>query len=92
MCCSPKPGTPGDEARCRPGEQPTSVCALPLYHIFAFTVNMMLGMRTGGKVILIPNPRDLPAVLKELAKHTFHSFPAVNTCSTAWPTTPTSTP
>ena len=60
-------------------EQPTSVCALPLYHIFAFTVNMMLGMRTGGKNILIPNPRDLPAVLKELSKHTFHSFPAVNT-------------
>ena len=60
-------------------EQPTSVCALPLYHIFAFTVNMMLGLRTGGKSILIPNPRDLPAVLKELSKHTFHSFPAVNT-------------
>ena len=61
------------------GEQPTAVCALPLYHIFAFTVNMMLSMRTGGKTILIPNPRDLPAVLKELSKHTFHSFPAVNT-------------
>ncbi len=61
------------------GEQPTAVCALPLYHIFAFTVNMMLSMRSGGKTILIPNPRDLPAVLKELAKHTFHSFPAVNT-------------
>lgn len=61
------------------GEQPTSVCALPLYHIFAFTVNMMLGLRTGGKVILIPNPRDLAATLKELSKHTFHSFPAVNT-------------
>jgi long-chain acyl-CoA synthetase len=61
------------------GEQPTSVCALPLYHIFAFTVNMMLSLRTGGKTILIPNPRDLPAVLKELSKHTFHSFPAVNT-------------
>ncbi len=61
------------------GEQPTAVCALPLYHIFAFTVNMMLGMRTGGKAILIPNPRDLPAVLKELSKHTFHSFPAVST-------------
>jgi long-chain acyl-CoA synthetase len=60
-------------------EQPTAVCALPLYHIFAFTVNMMLGMRTGGKNILIPNPRDLPAVLKELSKQTFHSFPAVNT-------------
>jgi len=60
-------------------EQSTSVCALPLYHIFAFTVNMMLSMRNGGKTILIPNPRDLPAVLKELGKHTFHSFPAVNT-------------
>jgi long-chain acyl-CoA synthetase len=61
------------------GQQPTAVCALPLYHIFAFTVNMMLFMRTGGKNILIPNPRDLPAVLKELSKHTFHNFPAVNT-------------
>ncbi len=61
------------------GEQPTAVCALPLYHIFAFTVNMMLSLRMGGKTILIPNPRDLPAVLKELSKHTFHSFPAVNT-------------
>ncbi|MBF5004781.1 long-chain-fatty-acid--CoA ligase [Diaphorobacter caeni] len=61
------------------GEQPTHICALPLYHIFAFTVNMMLSMRTGGKSILIPNPRDLAAVLKELSKQTFHSFPAVNT-------------
>jgi long-chain acyl-CoA synthetase len=60
-------------------EQPTGVCALPLYHIFAFTVGMFLSLRTGGKLILIPNPRDLPAVLKELSKHTFHSFPAVNT-------------
>ncbi len=61
------------------GEQPTGVCALPLYHIFAFTVGMMLSMRTGGKLILIPNPRDLPAVLKTLSKETIHSFPAVNT-------------
>lgn len=61
------------------GEQYTSVCALPLYHIFAFTVNMMLTLRMGGKTILIPNPRDMPAVLKELSQHTFHSFPAVNT-------------
>ena len=61
------------------GEQPTSICALPLYHIFAYTVNMMLSMRMGGKTLLIPNPRDLPAVLKELSKQRFHSFPAVNT-------------
>ena len=60
-------------------EQFTSVCALPLYHIFAFTVGMMLVMRSGGKLILIPNPRDMPAVLKELTKHKIHAFPAVNT-------------
>jgi long-chain acyl-CoA synthetase len=40
---------------------------------------MMLSMRTGAKLILIPNPRDLPAVLKELSKQKFHTFPAVNT-------------
>ncbi|WP_373807534.1 long-chain-fatty-acid--CoA ligase [Delftia acidovorans] len=61
------------------GEQPTSICALPLYHIFAFTVNMMLSMRTGGKTILIPNPRDLKATLKQLSTQRFHSFPAVST-------------
>jgi len=66
-------------ANMQPGVQPVYVCALPLYHIFAFTVNMMLGMRTGGKNILIPNPRDFPAVLKELSKHKVNSFPAVNT-------------
>jgi long-chain acyl-CoA synthetase len=66
-------------AKVPPGEQPVTVCALPLYHIFGFNINMMLGMRTGGCNILIPNPRDIPAVLKELSKHKFHSFPAVNT-------------
>ncbi len=62
-----------------PGEPIVSVCALPLYHIFGFTANMMLSLRMGGANILIPNPRDLGAVLKELGKHTFHCFPAVNT-------------
>ena len=61
------------------GTQPVFVCALPLYHVFAFTINMMLGMRTGGKNILIPNPRDIAAVLKELTRHKVHIFPAVNT-------------
>jgi len=60
-------------------DQITFVCALPLYHIFAFTVGMMVSMRLGGKLILIPNPRDFPAVLSELAKHKIHVMPAVNT-------------
>ncbi len=61
------------------GEQIVTVCALPLYHIFGFNTNMMLSMRMGGCNILIPNARDIPSVLKELASHKFHSFPAVNT-------------
>jgi long-chain acyl-CoA synthetase len=62
-----------------PGEQIVTVCALPLYHIFGFNTNMMLAMRMGGCNILIANPRDIGGTLKELAKHKFHSFPAVNT-------------
>ena len=62
-----------------PGEQINLVCALPLYHIFAFTVSMMLSIRLGGKLILIPNPRDFPATLAELSRHKIHVFPAVNT-------------
>ena len=61
------------------GEQPTIVCALPLYHIFAFTYCMMLSMRLGGKLILIANPRDMPGMLKELSRHRIHMLPAVNT-------------
>lgn len=60
-------------------EQLVVVCALPLYHIFAFTICALLGARTGAKNILIPNPRDLNAVVKELKPHSVHIFPAVNT-------------
>jgi long-chain acyl-CoA synthetase len=60
-------------------EQPIFICPLPLYHIFAFNLNLMSCMRMGGCSVLIPNPRDIPAVCKELAKHRFHIFPAVNT-------------
>ncbi len=56
-----------------------NVAALPLYHIFAFTVSMMLTMRLGGSVVLIPNPRDLPAMLKELRRYKITALPAVNT-------------
>ena len=61
------------------GEPIVTICALPIYHIFGFNTNVMLSMRMGGCNILIPNPRDLPAVFKELRGEKFHSFPAVNT-------------
>jgi long-chain acyl-CoA synthetase len=61
------------------GVQIVTICALPIYHIFGFNINMMLGLRMGGCNILIANPRDIPALLKDLAAQPFHSFPAVNT-------------
>jgi long-chain acyl-CoA synthetase len=73
-----------------PGEQIVTVCALPLYHIFGFNINMMLSLRMGGCNILIANPRDIPGTLKELSGHKFHSFPAVNTLFNALATTRTS--
>lgn len=60
-------------------QNPTYICALPLYHIFALTVNMIMGMRLGAHNILIPNPRDIPGFVKELAKHEYDVFPGLNT-------------
>ncbi len=57
----------------------TYICALPLYHIFALTVNAIMGMEQGAHNILIPNPRDIPGFVKELGKHKFHAFPGLNT-------------
>jgi long-chain acyl-CoA synthetase len=59
--------------------QVTIVCALPLYHVFAFITCALLGMRLGGMNILIPNPRDLSGFIETLGKYRFHVFPAVNT-------------
>jgi long-chain acyl-CoA synthetase len=74
------------EAWMQPGlrRKPTSgqtviVCALPLYHVFAFITCGLLGMRTGAVNILIPNPRDIPGTVRDLAKYRINIFPAVNT-------------
>ena len=55
------------------------ICALPLYHIFALTVCCLMGTRLGGMNVLIPNPRDIPSLVKELGKYKFNMLPAVNT-------------
>jgi len=60
-------------------DQLVFVCGLPLYHIFALTVNGLMGIALGGHNVLIANPRDIPTFVKELAKHRFHIFPGLNT-------------
>ncbi|HEU4843350.1 MAG TPA: long-chain fatty acid--CoA ligase [Burkholderiaceae bacterium] len=60
-------------------EQLVFVCALPLYHIYSLTISAFMGMRLGGMNLLIPNPRDIPGFVKELAKYKVAVFPAVNT-------------
>jgi long-chain acyl-CoA synthetase len=57
----------------------TVVCALPLYHIFALTICALFGAHMGAMNLLIPNPRDIPGLVRTLSKHRFHMFPAVNT-------------
>ncbi len=61
------------------GDQLVFVCSLPLYHIYALTVCSLMATRLGGMNILIPNPRDMPGFVKELAKYKVNVFPAVNT-------------
>ena len=73
----------------KPPEQMTTVCALPLYHIFAFTICYLLVLRTGGQSILIPNPRDIPGTIKALKGFKLHMFPAVNTLYNALVNDPT---
>ncbi len=66
--------------RNRPDARPiVTVAALPLYHIFGLTVCAFLTMRAGGLGILIPNPRDIPGMIKALQGYAINSFPAVNT-------------
>ena len=55
------------------------LCALPLYHIFALTVNSLAGLLTGANNILIANPRDIPALVREMATHKVNVFPGLNT-------------
>jgi long-chain acyl-CoA synthetase len=60
-------------------DQFITVVALPLYHVFALTVCGLLTIRTGGLGVLIPNPRDIPGMIKSLEGYAITTIPAVNT-------------
>ncbi|MBC3958932.1 long-chain-fatty-acid--CoA ligase FadD [Morganella morganii] len=60
------------------------VTALPLYHVFALTVNCLLFIEIGGRNLLITNPRDVSGTIKELSKYPFTAITGVNTLFNAW--------
>ena len=64
------------------------ITALPLYHVFALTGNALFALKIGAKNILITNPRDLPAFIKELCKEPFSFISGVNTLFNAMLNTP----
>ena len=74
------------QANIRDGE--IVITALPLYHIFALTVNLIQFIRMGGQNVLITDPRDFPAFMAELKKHHFSIITGVNTLFNALLNTP----
>jgi long-chain acyl-CoA synthetase len=66
------------------GETAIIITALPLYHIFSLTVNCLNMMKIGGLNVLITNPRDIPAFVKELGKHPYNIITGVNTLFNAF--------
>ena len=72
--------------KCSQGQE-IFVCPLPLYHIYAFTVNMMVFFSRGNLNVLIPNPRDMGAFIGAIKPFKFTGFSGINTlfvglCST----------
>jgi len=68
-----------ERAFLKEGSPQVVITALPLYHIFALTANCLLGLKLGVHDVLITNPRDISAFVKELAKHKFTKITGVNT-------------
>ncbi|HXH02464.1 MAG TPA: long-chain-fatty-acid--CoA ligase [Candidatus Competibacteraceae bacterium] len=68
--------------------QEVVITALPLYHIFSLTANCLAFLKVGGHNVLITNPRDLPAFVKELSKVRFTAITGVNTLFNALLNTP----
>jgi len=60
------------------GDREVMIAPLPLYHIYAFTVSLVIS-DMGHELVLIPNPRDIPGFVKELSRHKFTSFAGLNT-------------
>jgi long-chain acyl-CoA synthetase len=60
-------------------ERQVIITPLPLYHILSLTANCLIFMTLGGENVLIPNPRDIPRLVKEMGRHRFTAITGVNT-------------
>ncbi len=72
--------------KCSQGQE-IFICPLPLYHIYAFCINMMMFFSRGNLNVLIPNPRDMDAFIGAIKPFKFTGFSGINTlfvglCST----------
>src|SRR5690606_17143646 len=61
-----------------PGAAAVIAAPLPLYHSYAFTTHMLYGLQRGLRQVLIPNPRDIPSLVKALKPHRVEGFVGIN--------------
>lgn len=60
----------------QPGEEVLLAC-LPYFHVFGMTISMLWPIQAGAHIVLAPNPRDIPDLVKSIRKHGVTIFPAV---------------
>lgn len=65
-----------------PGREVWLTC-LPLFHIFGMTISMNWPVMLGGTMVLMPNPRDIPKMIKNIGKHRVSVYPALPALFTA---------
>ena len=65
-------------AACRQGKE-TFICPLPVYHIYAFTINLLLFFSRGNLNVLIPNPRDLDSFVDTMQRFKMTGISGINT-------------
>ena len=78
ICANMMQGAEWIQNQLTPGKEVVTA-ALPLYHVFALTVNLMIFMQAGARILLITNPRDMKSFIGDLKKHKISVFIGVNT-------------
>ena len=78
ICANMMQGAEWIQNQLTPGKEVVTA-ALPLYHVFALTVNLMIFMQAGARILLITNPRDMKSFIGDLKTHKISVFIGVNT-------------